>query len=277
MLPLTLGGVAAFARSSVARLFLVQGVVALAITTCVLWFVVDQLRPLIDQATRRLPNRTRLQRGILDWDPSAPSVVLVDSPFLNLVIRRSPGEATVTDADLRVTFEPQGWRVGTVLGFWQFRYPRDRGFELDRTEALAWWGAWQKPLWAGLGLGTMGALMGSWALLATILVWPAWAMAQAFDRQTTWVGAWRLAGAALMPGALLAGAALLMYGLRQIPLAQLVLLWILHWPIGWVYVLAAPLRLPRRSDASVQGNPFESAEGRDEGRARRRNPFSGRA
>jgi hypothetical protein len=57
----------------------------------------------------------------------------------------------------------------------------------------------------------------------------------------------------------MAGGSILLYGLGLIDLLRFLLLWSLHLVVGWIYVIASPLRLPRASDAKpIAGNPFGS-------------------
>ena len=71
------------------------------------------------------------------------------------------------------------------------------------------------------------------------------------DRQLTVLGSWKLAAAALLPGALLTAAGIVLYGLGLIDLLQFLFLWALHLMVGWVYLFVSPLRLPRASDAAA--------------------------
>jgi uncharacterized membrane protein YgdD (TMEM256/DUF423 family) len=69
------------------------------------------------------------------------------------------------------------------------------------------------------------------------------------------MASWRLAGAALMPGALLLSASLVAYGLSLCDLVQLCFAFGMHFVIGWVYLFVSPLFLNRALTAD-KNNPF---------------------
>jgi len=82
------------------------------------------------------------------------------------------------------------------------------------------------------------ALLLDWAAMATLYFLPAWLVAFFTNRDLSLVGAWRVAGAAQLPGALFMAVAIVLYGLGAVDLIRLVLAAAVHVVIGWVYVLA---------------------------------------
>ena len=66
-----------------------------------------------------------------------------------------------------------------------------------------------------------GGLMVSWACLATVYCLPAWLIGFFANRDCSLGGSWRLAGAALMPGALLMCAVIVLYGWGALDLVRL--------------------------------------------------------
>ncbi len=96
-----------------------------------------------------------------------------------------------------------------------------------------------------------------WALLATLYSVPAWLIGFFANRELSLRGSWRLAGAALMPGAIFFTMAILMYGFVALDLVQLAAAAMAHIIIGWVYVLTSSLSCPRqRGIAAEKKNPF---------------------
>src|SRR6185295_13372251 len=86
---------------------------------------------------------------------------------------------------------------------------------------------------------------------------PLWFIAYLADRDVNWRGCWRAASAAMLPGALVMGGAVLLYGLRQLPLPGLMLAAALHVVIGWIYLIAAPFKFPKKQVSTAAGeNPF---------------------
>jgi len=71
-------------------------------------------------------------------------------------------------------------------------------------------------------------------------------------------GAWRLACAALLPGAVLPALGLVLYGLQAVDIFGLGYFGTVHFLVGWVYLLAAPVFAPRLSSANICRNPFHA-------------------
>jgi hypothetical protein len=101
--------------------------------------------------------------------------------------------------------------------------------------------------------------MMTWALMATVYCLPAWVVGFYADRRVSLRESWRLAGAALMPGALLLTTAIFFYGLGALDLVHLVVAGAAHFLIGWVYVIVSPLYLPKHTAAVGRANPFVAA------------------
>ena len=64
-----------------------------------------------------------------------------------------------------------------------------------------------------------------------------------------------IAGAALMPGALFLSGAIVLYGLGGLDPIQLAAAAGAHLLIGWIYIIAGVLALPRHPEAGLK-NPF---------------------
>jgi hypothetical protein len=126
-------------------------------------------------------------------------------------------------------------------------------------------------IYSAAGIAVVVWLLTSWLLLATLYCPVARIYAFFKDRQLTVLGSWKLASAALLPGALLTVAGIVLYGLGLIDLLEFLYLWVLHLLLGWVYLFVSPLRLPRASDAvSAPRDPFGQPKPASP------NPFSGK-
>jgi hypothetical protein len=98
-------------------------------------------------------------------------------------------------------------------------------------------------------------------VLATVYSLPLRLLTFYSDRQVTWPGCWRIAAAALLPGALLMAGAIVLYGFNRLSFIGLLFAWLLHLVIGWIYLSIAPARLPRIHDLPARrGNPFGTAK-----------------
>ncbi len=271
--PMTFGGVAAFATGTTARLLKVQLLMGLVASGCLVWFVASAWFAGLDAAIDRLPEQSAIRNGRLEWDPSAPPR-LIEGPFLSITVNAS-GDANIgTPADLQLILGTESFRLQSIFGHWQLPYPRGWTLSLARSEVKPWWRARQPFLLAaGLAVGLLGLLL-SWWLLAVTYAFPVRWIASAARRELTFAGSWRIAGASLLPGVLLMSVAVVSYGLHRLPLPGLLLAWVLHLLIGWVYAAVAPLCLPRRAvPPSAVGNPFRDEETPARGGPEEPNPF----
>ncbi len=255
--PLTFGGVAAFAGRTRGRLLKLQLGVALFVAANLVWFLAQVWFPQVDQAVAGWPGPGTLRHGTLEWEAPSP-VSLAEGPFLALAVDLDGSGRLGRSADVHLELGRTDMRVGSLLGYWRFPYPSGWSVRLDRTEVSAWWGAWRTFLLIGAGVVTAASLFASWYLLSVIYAFGIRVIAFYADRQLSTLGSVRLAAAALLPGSMLMGLALLLYGNQRLSLLGLVLAWLVHWVIGWGYATLAPFWLPRGSGRLAPGqNPFE--------------------
>jgi hypothetical protein len=137
-------------------------------------------------------------------------------------------------------------------------------FGFNRPELQPWWGAWEPPIqWLAFG-GMLFWCLASWTLLATLYFLPVWLGAYFANRDLNLRQSWKLAGAALMPGALIMIAAILFYGFGMLDLVQLAAAVGAHLMASWVYLVwgvwVSPGALP---GAAVPENPFASKAARE--------------
>jgi hypothetical protein len=248
--------VAAFARAPLWRLWLAQMVVALLATAAVCWFVEEDWFPVARAAVQHLPAQGEIRGGQLNLPGDAPTK-LGGNQFLELIVDPSHNGQLVREAQLRLEFGRTGLRLLTLPGEVEIPYPTDWRFAFNQTELQPWWGAWEPALLAGAAVATFLGLLLSWTVLATLYCVPVKLISLFENRDMTLGQSWRLASAALIPGALFLIFGLLFYGLIAFPLIQLLVVWCLHLVIGWIYLFISPLFLPRHPSAVVpNGNPF---------------------
>ena len=202
--PLTLRGVAAFARASLGRLLLVQLIVALVAAGAVVWFLHQAWFPTIGEAIRQLPPQGELRSGRLDWPGPTPAR-LAEGRFLALVVDLDHSRrGALPGACAGGVWPDRLPGLYAVRLRWQCAYPPRLGrWRFNRTELGPWWGAWAPAILAIVAMLVVTGLMVSWACLATVYFLPAWLVGFFANRDLSLRGSWRLAGAALMPGALL--------------------------------------------------------------------------
>jgi hypothetical protein len=260
--PLTFRGVAAFAAASFGPLWVVQLIVAGFAGLCVIWFFNHAWVPVAAQAVQELPARSEIRHAKLNWTGSSPEV-LAENRFLAISVDlKHAGEAR-SPAHLQLELGESTIKVISMLGFVELSYPNGWHIGLSRTEAEPWWGAWKPALLAIAGALTVVALMLVWAVLGLLYSAPAWLLGFFGNRQSTWAGLWRLAQAALLPGALLLSLSILLYGWSVLDLLLLFVAVGVHIVIGWIYVPAATLRLPVQKEEGLPGskaNPFATPD-----------------
>lgn len=269
--PLTRRGVAAFSRASIGRLIFVQFVVALVVAASVLWFLATVWFPAIRESIRNLPDTGTIQNQQLA-SPRASTAPLAEGRFLIFLVDVDEVGTPHVATDFKVDFRRRKIAVCSLFGCFVREYPPGWTIQFNRPELESWWGAWELTIYAASGASVVVCLFASWLVLATLYC-PAARIYSFFkDRRITLAGSWRLASAALLPGALMTAIAIVVYGLGLINLVQFLVLWALHFIVGWIYLFASPLQLPHASDASnLPRNPFDMET--EAGKSRAPNPF----
>jgi len=253
--PLTTRGVAALARAPMGWLLLVQLMVALLVAGTVVWFLQRCWFPTISDAIHRLPQQGALRSGTLEWQESSP-VCLAEGRFLAVAVDLDHVGQARSPAQVQVEFGRRDFKVYSLLGAAQRAYPRNGAVPFNRIELGPWWGAWAPAILAIAAATVAAGLMVSWVCLATLYCLPAWLIAFFANRDCSVGGTWRLAGAALMPGALLLSGVIVLYGWGALDLVRLAVGWAAHLVVGWVCLLLSVLSLPRRQTVSAKTNPF---------------------
>jgi hypothetical protein len=259
--PLSPRGVAAFSRAPVARCLLVQTIVALLVIGSVLWFVATNWFPIIRQAIRQLPADGLIQNQQLVSSRNA-ATPLADNRFLAFVMDLGEAGSAMLATDVRVEFRSRSYGVCSLAGCLVLNYPKNATVQFNPPELESWWAAWEPTIYTVTALAVAAGLFTSWFVLATIYCPILRIYAFFKDRQLTLAGSWKLAAAALLPGALLVAAGIVLYGLGVMDLIGFLVLWALHLIVGWVYLFVSPLCLPQASDATAvaQPNPFNIPE-----------------
>jgi len=254
--PLTPRGVAAFAGATLGRLLLVQFFFALLAAASVVWFLHMAWFPIIQQAIRQLPAQGSIHTGKLDWRGNSP-LRLAEDRFLAIAVDlKHEGEAR-SPAHIQIELGESDFQIIYLLGSVSRAYPLKWNIAVNRAELEPWWGAWAPELLALVAGLLLAGLMLSWALLATIYWVPVWLIGFFGNRALSLPGSWRLAGAALMPGALFLIVVILLYGLGILDPVHLLVAVALHLAIGWIYLFISALSLPLHpAAAALKKNPF---------------------
>jgi hypothetical protein len=254
--PLTPRGVAAFARATLSRLLLVQFIVALLAAASVVWFFDDGCFPAIDAAIKNLTAAGGIRAGKLDWHGDSPQL-LAEGKFLAFDVDLNHSGQIHSTADVQIEFGADSIRVFSLLGYTEFFYPPDRLAPFNRTELEPLWGAWVADiLFIAAAAVTVGLLL-SWWILATIYFLPVWLLGFYANRDLNFRASWKLSGAALLPGALLMAAGVLLYDADSLKLISLGFVFAAHFALGWIYLFLSQLFLPRIPETKTKANPFK--------------------
>ncbi|HSH96203.1 MAG TPA: hypothetical protein VK968_18805 [Roseimicrobium sp.] len=254
--PITFGGVASFGQRPLRRLVTVQLIVAAACTAVMVGVFTLIWLPVVDQAVARLPDKAAIRTGSLAW-PSTEPDSLAANEFLAITANPSAAAVPGETADLQIELGSDRLRFNSLLGVMEIPYSNDITVPLDRAEAGPWWGARRPFLTAGFGAVIFAGLFISWTALATLYTPLVWLIGYLLDREMGSRRAFKIAAAALLPGAILLTGAILLYGLHQLPLPGLLIFFLLHIAVGWAYVIIAPFRVPKRPvEVDLKQNPF---------------------
>lgn len=262
--PLTFGGVAGFAHVRWTRLLLLQGIVAVFVAATVVLFLGRGWFPVVTKAVQGLSNFGAVRGARLAW-PVTEAVVLAENRFLGLVVDLEESGGTGQIADLQIEFSRERIKVVSLLGYTSIPYPGGVEIELNRQTLDPWWNAWRPAFMFGGAFATMLFLFASWSLLAVLYAVPVRVLAWFAGRAASPGKSWRVAAAALLPGAVWMGGAIFLYAVEQLPLVGFGVAFGLHFVVGWVYVLGAPFCLPRKDDDPLAAgtNPFTPAQAKE--------------
>lgn len=239
---MTFGGVARFAVASRWRLLVVELFFALMVAATVVWFVQQAWAPVIDKTIRQMPPTGEIRGGRLAWPSGA--VLQQEGPFMRIDVRPGGFANVVESADLVLAFGSSDLRIGSSLGLGLLTLPYPTGWILsfNKTELEPWWGARSHMVLAGLGLLTILALLGAWSALGLLYMFPVKVFS--FNR-VDWAGAKKIAIAAQMPGALVMSVGIVFYGLKQLDLVALLIVWGVHLLLPWMYLMFSPILAPK--------------------------------
>lgn len=254
--PFTPRGVAAFARAPLGRLFLTQFIIAILVGGVMVWFLHATIFPVVQTAINHLPDTGEIRSGRLQWPPGSPQL-LAESRCLAFVVDPQHAGNIKTTADVQLEFGAKTVRSSGLLGYVEADYPAAGNYPFNRTELGPRWGAWRaEVLFFAFALTVIGLLV-IWSVLATFYFPPVWLLAHFTGRDLNFRQSWRLSGAALMPGALLMAAAILLYGSGFLDLIALGFIFGAHLVLSWIYLFISLLFVPRIPAAAPPANPFK--------------------
>lgn len=276
--PLTFGGVARYGHDWVGRIFFACLVVSILTGSTVIWAVTRTWFPVIEEAITRLPIGAVIRGGRL----TAPQPVqLAENLFLALRLDPVGEGAPPSLADVQIVFAPYEIRFRSLFGAAALPYRPEWTVQLSQADFGPKWDAWRPAMLANLFFGTVVALFLSWIALGILYSIPVWILALLLKRSISLWGSWKLSVAGLLPGAILMTVAIGVYALGQVRATELIIAWIVHFIVGWIFIIGATVRLPRRQ--KTKPNPFgghlseDDLEEEEEDRPAKKNPFNSKA
>jgi hypothetical protein len=271
--PLTPRGVASFSRATVGRLWLVQFLVAAIAAAAVCWFFSTALFPVVRQAMQQLPLEGEIRARQLTWPAKSP-FSLAESHLLGIAVDLEHTGRVGREPNFQIEFGRDDVRIFGLFGEMALEYPPGWRIAFNRKELEPWWGAREPAILGIIALTTIVGLMLCWTVLATLYFVPVKIVSFFQNRDLKWFGSWKLAGAALMPGALFFTCVIVAFTLNWFDLIGLAAFAVIHLLVGWLYLFVSPLFLSRDPVAVVaKSNPFMKEIPKKKGAAAR-NPFA---
>jgi len=255
--PLTFGGVARFARAGIGRIYLFQLLFAALCGGVCIWFFATAWAPVVDEAIRQLPDQGVMNRGVLEWKGRSP-VRLAGSANLSLGVDLNASVPDAEVGDWVFVFSRKEILASSIFGVFAAAYPVQWSFPVNQQELDPWWGARKPFILAGIGAVVALGLLVFWLIMSLAYAPVARLGAFILDRKLSMSGAWRLAMMALMPGSLWICVSLILYETRALEIIGFLAAYILHFVVGWVYLMGALYNLPS-SISTAEANPFDAS------------------
>ncbi|MCF7669152.1 MAG: hypothetical protein K9N48_05185 [Verrucomicrobia bacterium] len=256
--PLTFGGVAAFGRSSFARLLTFEAVAGCIAAVIILWSADKALLPAFEEAITKIPAEGAVRNGRLNWHVNVPEK-LGTGKFAAILYLEDAQVNTGHVADFQMEILRDGIRLRSLPGTMYLSYPNGWIIEFNRTFLEPWWGAWSPVVYLGIFFISLLLLMAAWTLLGFIYAFPLRFLIFFYDRNIDFAGTCKLATAAQFPGAIVMCTGIVLYTLQHINIFGLLIFTATHFCLPWIYMIVSPLFLQRVSASiGLNTNPFAS-------------------
>lgn len=254
--PLTFGGVARFARARLGRIFLLQILFAVFSGGVCLWYFATAWSPVVDEAIRQLPDQGALSQGILEWKGRSP-VRLAGSSHVSIAVDLNASMPDAEVGDWAFVFSRKEVLASSLFGVFAASYPPRWSFPVNLPFLEPWWGAHKPFILVGIGAAVALGLLSAWLVMSLFYAPVVRLGAFILDRKLSLSGAWKMAMMALMPGSLWVCASVILYQMRSLEVIGFLAAYILHFVVGWVYLIGALQCLPT-SISSADSNPFDA-------------------
>lgn len=257
--PFTPRGVAAFAPGGFGRVVIAQFIFALLAAVAVAYFFHSACFPAVQAAIDNLPLTGQIQSGRLDW--AGGPQMLADGHFFAVNVDPDhSGQWRSATADFQVEFGHDTVRIMSLFGFADFAYPAGGTVPFNPQQLDPLWKAWSAEILFLIAVAAVIIFPVTWWILAAIYFLPVWLMGYFANRDLDLKGSLKLSCAALLPGALLMIAAIILYTLGVLNLIAFLFVFAAHFVLHWLYLISAVFFLPRVpvATAAPGENPFKT-------------------
>jgi hypothetical protein len=253
--PFTPRGIASFAGAKWSYLLITQIIFACLAAASVICLFSHSYFPTVQAAIDNLPPDGEIRFGHLDW--SGGPQMLAEGHSLAFAVDPYHSGQFLPSADIQIEFGHDSVRIFSLFGYVDFFYPLNQDIAFDRTDLNPEWKAWRAEVLFLVAVTTFVLLLVNWWILATIYFLPVWLLGFFTNRDLSLPGCWKLSSAALLPGALLMTAGILLYGFGVIGIFPFLFFFGAHIFLGWIYLVCSVAFFTRVSTAPLKGNPFE--------------------
>ena len=102
----------------------------------------DGIKKLADKAIEQLPDEGEIHFGNMDWRGESPQL-LAEGTFLAFSVDLEHAGDQRSPAHVQLEFGRETFRLQSLLGYTEARYPAKWMVAFNRKELKPWWGAWQ--------------------------------------------------------------------------------------------------------------------------------------
>ncbi|MCX7872708.1 MAG: hypothetical protein N2487_05430 [Verrucomicrobiae bacterium] len=251
--PLTPNGISAYANVSFAYTAYTILVFAIICSVSICWMFSRCLIVPLNLGVERLPEKGGISNGRLQWFTNE-TTVLIETRTLSIHVNPTDEEPIADGADLQIVFEKDRLLLRSLFGWLPIPYPKTLNFPLNLKDLWTSWGAYKNAIIPLVFIFSACFLVVVWGGLAWIYSIPIALLVKIIKAKTSSAGIFRISLMSQMLSALIMSAGVIFYTLARIDLTTLCIIFAIHIPFAWIYLLITPFYLPKIPDNT--SNPF---------------------
>lgn len=219
----------------------------------------------INIVAERLPDEGGIIDGKLFWLTNEPAV-LIETRSFSIHVNPTDEEPIADGADLQVVFGKEKLLLRSLFGWLILPYPETLNFPLNLKEVWTTWGAYKNSIIPVTFLIFACLLVLVWWMLAWLYSIPISIFIKILRRKIDPIGVFRISLMSQMLPAAILSSGIILYAYNRFDLTTLLILFIVHIPFAWIYLIISPFYLPGLpedlenpfSDGDKSRNPFTS-------------------